>query len=47
VPGDDPADASHRFRMDVHEVVLTRVEGDHLVVESWHEDRGVERRVRR
>jgi hypothetical protein len=47
VPSEDPDDASHRFRMDVHEVVLTRVEGDQLVIESWHEGRGVELRKRR
>lgn len=46
VPNDDPADTSHRFRIDIHEVVLTRVEGDRLVIESWHKDRGVERRTR-
>jgi hypothetical protein len=41
VPNDDPADTSHRFRIDIHEVVLTRVSGDALVVQSWHSDRGV------
>jgi hypothetical protein len=40
---------SHRFRIDVREVVLTRVGDppDHLVIESWHPDRGLERRTRR
>jgi hypothetical protein len=40
----DPAgtDSPHRFRVDVGEVVLTRVEGDTLVVESWHPSRGRE-----
>jgi Pyridoxamine 5'-phosphate oxidase len=42
VPGDDPADDSHRFRIDVGEVVLTRVTGDLLVVTSWHPGRGLE-----
>jgi hypothetical protein len=41
VPHDDP---SHRFRIDVHEVVFTHLNaaGDRLVVEAWHPDRGVE-----
>ncbi|HWL36127.1 MAG TPA: pyridoxamine 5'-phosphate oxidase family protein [Frankiaceae bacterium] len=43
-------DGSHRFRIDVAEVVLTRLGDvpDHLVVESWHgDDRGYVRRERR
>ncbi len=38
------ADQGHRFRVDITEVVYTRVgEGaDHLVVESWHPGRGLE-----
>ncbi len=45
----DPAseDGSHRFRIDITEVVLTTVAGDHLVIRSWHPDRGVEIRERR
>ena len=41
-------DGSHRFRIDVTEVVTTRVgtPADHLVIESWHPDRGLERRQR-
>ena len=41
VAHDDP---SHRFRIEVDEVVLTHLNeaGDRLVVESWHPDRGVE-----
>ena len=37
--------ASHRFRVDVTEVALTRVgePADHLVIESWHQGRGFER----
>jgi putative heme iron utilization protein len=33
---------SHRFRLDVAEVVLTKVGDppDHLLIESWHPDRG-------
>jgi hypothetical protein len=39
----------HRFRVDIGEVVLTRVgqPPDHLVIESWHPDRGLEQRERR
>ncbi len=39
---------SHRFRVDVTEVVLTRVgePSDHLVIESWHQGRGLQRRER-
>ncbi|GGM09009.1 pyridoxamine 5'-phosphate oxidase family protein [Dactylosporangium sucinum] len=42
-------DGSHRFRVDVTEVVLTYVapSADHLVVESWHPDRGRETRTRK
>jgi hypothetical protein len=39
-------DEDHRFRIDVTEVVHTAVEGDHLVIRSWHPGRGVERRER-
>jgi hypothetical protein len=41
VPQDDP---SHRFRIDVDEVVFTHLNdaGDRLAVESWHPGRGVE-----
>jgi nitroimidazol reductase NimA-like FMN-containing flavoprotein (pyridoxamine 5'-phosphate oxidase superfamily) len=41
VPHDD---ASHRFRIDVEEAVLTHLNdaGDRLVIESWHPGRGVE-----
>ncbi len=37
-------DASHRFRIDVDEVVFTHLNdaGDRLVVESWHPGRGLE-----
>ncbi|WP_238016867.1 pyridoxamine 5'-phosphate oxidase family protein [Dactylosporangium sp. AC04546] len=44
-----PEDGSHRFRVDVAEVVLTYVapSADHLVVESWHPDRGRETRMRK
>jgi hypothetical protein len=44
-----PTEPSNRFRIEITEVVLTRVgqPADHLVIESWHEDRGLERRERR
>lgn len=43
------ADEAHRFRIEVTEVVLTRLgdPADHLVIESWHPDRGLQRRTRR
>lgn len=31
------------FALDIAELVVTHVEGDQLVVESWHPGRGVER----
>lgn len=38
----DRVDQPHRFRVDLTEVVLTRVgdPADHLVIESWHPGRG-------
>lgn len=39
-------DESHLFRVEPSEVVLTRVEGDQLVIESWHEGVGYRRRSR-
>jgi len=38
---------SHRFRIDLTEVVLTRVEGDALLITSWHPGRGVQERRRK
>ena len=45
----DPAseDGSHRFRVEVTEVVVTTVGGDYLVIRSWHPGRGVEKQERR
>lgn len=42
-------DATHRFRIDISEVVLTRLgdPADHLVIESWHSGRGYASRERR
>jgi len=42
----EPPEGSHRFRIDVDEVVVTTVAGDLLVIRSWHPDRGVEVRER-
>jgi hypothetical protein len=44
-PADTPFPGSGYFRMDITEVVLTRVgtPADHLVIESWHPGRGWER----
>ena len=39
-------DASHRFRIDVDEVVHTAVDGDRLRIRSWHRGRGVQERRR-
>lgn len=48
---EDPGrpDGSHRFRIDIAEVVLTKVgpPPDHLVIESWTPDRGLLQRERR
>ena len=43
VPTDD---ASHRFRIDVDEVVHTDVDGDRLRIRSWHRGRGLQERHR-
>lgn len=49
VSGPRASDQPHRFRVDVTEVVLTTVgtPADHLVIQSWHPGRGLERRERR
>lgn len=39
-------DASHRFRIDLAEVVRTAVQGDGLLITSWHAGRGVQERRR-
>lgn len=43
------ADESHRFKIEINEVVLTHLNesADHLVIESWHPERGLERRSRK
>lgn len=35
-------DGAHRFRIELTEVVHTRVEGDGLLTTAWHEGRGVQ-----
>jgi Pyridoxamine 5'-phosphate oxidase len=47
---DTPGGPFHLFRADIAELVVVGLGGeppDHLVIESWHEGRGVERRERR
>jgi hypothetical protein len=49
VKGEAPPGPMHLFRADIGELVVTGRGGDpadHLVIESWHEGRGVERRQR-
>lgn len=41
-----PNDGSHRFRIAPTEVVHTRVDGDALLITSWHAGRGVQVRRR-
>lgn len=43
LPVDEPG---HHFRIDLVEVVHTRVDGDALLITSWHPGRGVEVRRR-
>jgi hypothetical protein len=48
--GDEsPPGEAHLFRLDITELVVTGLGDppDHLVIESWHEGRGVTRRERR
>jgi pyridoxamine 5'-phosphate oxidase-like protein len=40
--GEDGSDGARAFRLELDEVVFTKVEGDQLVVTSWHPGRGVE-----
>ena len=46
---EDGAPAGHVFRVDVTELMLIKIgdPADHLVIETWHEGRGVERIERR
>ena len=45
----EPEATSHRFRLDISELVVVYLgePADHIVVESWHEGRGVTRLERR
>jgi hypothetical protein len=40
---EQPSGFFHLFRCELDELVVVRVEGGKLVVESWHEGRGVRR----
>jgi len=40
----ETADPSHRFRIHLAEVVHTRVDGDALLIRSWHRGRGLQER---
>jgi hypothetical protein len=44
----EPGADSHRFRLDITELVVVRLgePADHLVIEAWHEGRGVSSRRR-
>jgi hypothetical protein len=44
----DPSvtNTTHRFRLNVHEAVLTRVAGGRLEIRSWHEGSGLRTRTR-
>jgi hypothetical protein len=41
--GEEPPEPSHSFRLDINELSVVRLgePRDHLVIESWHEGRGV------
>jgi hypothetical protein len=45
----EPGSTSHRFRADITELVVVHLgePADHIVIESWHAGRGLERRERR
>lgn len=40
---DDPPGPSHSFTLDITEVVLTTVAGDHLDIDLWRPGKGVQR----
>jgi hypothetical protein len=48
IHGPEAPGRSHLFRCEIEELVVTRLgdPADHLVIESWHPGRGVERRKR-
>jgi hypothetical protein len=43
-----PDATSHRFRLDITELVVVRLgePADHIVIEAWHEGRGITSRRR-
>jgi hypothetical protein len=45
----EPGASSHRFRLDITELVVVRLgePADHLLIEAWHEGRGVSSRRRK
>ena len=45
VAGNAPPGSMHLFRLDITELAVVRLADppDHLIVESWHEGRGLER----
>jgi hypothetical protein len=45
--GQNPPEPFHLFRIGLTEVLRSWVDGDHMVIESWHEGRGVQRVERR
>ncbi len=45
--GPAEAEGPGMYRLDIREVVLTTVEGDRLVIRSWHPGRGVQEKRRR
>jgi hypothetical protein len=42
-----PTGPFHLFSVDIQDAVLIRVDGDHLVIETWGEGRGLSRTERR
>lgn len=44
----EPGATSHRFRLDIAELVVVRLgePSDHIVIEAWHEGRGLSSRRR-
>jgi len=41
VTGSEPTGGSHAFRLELHEAVITAVEGDELVIRFWRPRLGV------
>jgi hypothetical protein len=49
IGGEAPPGPAHLFRAEIAELVVVRLgdPADHLVIEAWHQGRGVSRRERR